>query len=488
MPAQSAPTTSATLSGRDLTLFRGATPVLVDVSVAVGPRDRIGVIGPNGVGKSTLLRVLAGQVRPDSGAVSAMPPTATVGYLPQELEPCAGEQLAELLARRSGVAGADQELADAASSLASGLPEASERYTDALERYLSLGVADFDARRGEVLAEVGLEQRPLTVPTAGLSGGQRARASLAALLLSRFDVLLLDEPTNDLDFDGLERLERFLRGRTGGLVVVSHDRAFLDGVVSAVVEIDESTHRATAYTGGFEAYRSARATARRHSEEAHAEYVRQRDRLRARERDQRQWATQGAARERSGPGDNDKAQRGFRVNRTEKQAAKVRITERALERLAVVDKPFDGWQLTMDLNAAARSGEVVARLEGVVARRDSWQLGPVDLSLSWGERVAVLGPNGAGKSTLLAVILGMRVPTSGVRLLGPSVTVGRLGQERDRFSPMSPDRGTGDSRPHAPGGVPGGNRAHVVRGAVAAGQVRARRRARRAGRRHPLPR
>ena len=434
MPPPSQPPRLATLTARRVTRHRGVAPVLVDVDVTVGPEDRIGVIGPNGVGKSTLLRVLAGLEAPDAGTVTRLPPAATVGYLAQEPEASPAESLAANLARRAGVAGAEAELTGAAELLAVGDPGADDRYAQALERYLALGVGDFEARRNEVLADTGLEGRLLEVPMAALSGGQRAKAALATLLLSRFDVLLLDEPTNDLDFDGLDRLEAFVRARPGGLVVVSHDRAFLEQVVSSVLELDESSHGATEYAGGFSAYLDARATARRHAETAYAGYAGERDRLRAREREQRQWANQGVRRDRKRPGDGDKAQRDFRINRTEKQASKVRQTERALERLEVVDKPYEGWRLDLRLRTAPRSGDVVVRLEGAVVRRGAWRLGPVDLEVSFGDRVAIVGPNGAGKTTLLAAILGSVPLDEGRRFVGPSVVVGELGQHRGRFS------------------------------------------------------
>ena len=434
LSAPSVPTARATLVAQRITTYRGLAPILVDVDITIGAEHRVGIIGPNGVGKTTLLRVLSGLEDADSGAIVLNPPTATIGYLTQEPEALGDETFRQQLERRTGVHEAEARLADAAQGLAEGRPGADDEYAVALERYLALGAADFGARAAQLLDDLAVPARLLDVAVRSLSGGQRAKASLAGLLLSRFDLLLLDEPTNDLDFDGLERLESFLATRSGGLGVVSHDRAFLERVVTSVLEIDEHSHRAIVYAGGFSAYLEARETAKRHAYEAYDNYVDERDRLRARERAQRQWAVQGASREKKHPRDNDKAQRDFRLNRTEKQASKVRITERALERLETVDHPFEGWQLDLDLASAGRSGDIVARLDRAVVERGAWRLGPIDLEITWAERVAVLGPNGSGKSTLIAALLGRLELASGARFLGPSVVVGELGQHRARFS------------------------------------------------------
>ena len=391
-------------------------------------------MGPNGTGKTTLLRVLAGALVPDSGTVTVAPSDATVGYLPQEPERRADETVRSALARRTGTAGAAAELDAAAFALAAEEPGADDRYGAALDRWLRLGAADFDARAATVAADLGLSAAVLDQPMATLSGGQAARVSLAGILLARFDVLLLDEPTNDLDFDGLARLEAFLDGVDGGVVIVSHDRAFLERTITSVLELDEHSHQASLFNGGWNAYLEERATARRHAEEAYELYRERKQDLEERGRRQKQWAATGVRKATKRPKDNDKAQRDFFINRTEKLAAKVRITEKAIERLDAVEKPWEGWDLRLDIASAPRSGDVVARLTDAVVERGTFRLGPVDLEVGWAERVAIVGANGSGKTTLLGALLGDLPLASGTRWVGPGVVVGELDQTRQLFT------------------------------------------------------
>jgi ATPase subunit of ABC transporter with duplicated ATPase domains len=423
----------ATLHARGVSLSFGAGPVLADVSLTVAPGQRIGVVGPNGTGKSTLLRVLAGLQAPDAGTVTTAPPTATVGLLPQEPDRRTDESVAGFIARRTGVAAASAELDAATAALASAEVGADERYSTALERWLGLGAPDLDARIGATLADLGLDGAVVDQPTATLSGGQAARASLAATLLSRFDVFLLDEPTNDLDFDGLARLEAFLVGLDAGAVVVSHDRAFLERVVTHVLDLDEHTHEGRLFAGGWTAYLADRATARRHAEEAYDTYQAKRSELADRARTQREWSVQGVKKVKTS-GETDKFIRHWNTSSSEKVAHKAKATERAMERLEAVDKPWEGWQLRFDIGTAERSGDVVAALSGAVVERGGFRLGPVDLEIGWAERVAIVGPNGAGKSTLLDALLGRAALAAGTAYLGPGVVVGELSQRRDRFA------------------------------------------------------
>jgi ATPase subunit of ABC transporter with duplicated ATPase domains len=420
----------ASITARDLTVSYGPHLVLDSVSLLAAPGDRIGVVGPNGTGKTTLLRALAGLIAPDKGEVTTSPPAATVGYLTQVPERVPGEPVRASLARRTGVAAASEELHAATDAMARSDPDADDRYSSALDRWLGLGGADLDARAGEVWADLGLAARLLDQPSDSLSGGEAARAQLAAVLLSRFDVLLLDEPTNDLDFAALDRLESFVDRLEVPLVLVSHDRAFLDRAVTAVLELDEHSHRAVRFEGGWAAFLDERATARRHAEEAYEVYTATRGELQDRMRRQRQWSQTGVAKSKKNPKDPDKAQRKFFEDKTEKQASKVRQSEKALARLDTVDKPWESWDLRLEIGAAPRSGSVTARLEGAVVRRGDFVLGPVDVEVGWADRVAILGPNGSGKSTLLGALLGRLPLDEGTSYLGPGVVVGEIDQGR----------------------------------------------------------
>ncbi len=415
---------------RGLTHDRGGRTVLDGVSLTVGPESRIGVVGPNGVGKSTLLQLLAGVIPPDEGRIVLDPPGATRGYLSQEHEVIGGETVRGALTRRTGAGAAESELTEAAAALAGGTAAAEHRYEMALDRFNALGAADLDARIDEVLddLDVGAELAEAEVST--LSGGQEAKVALAGIELSHFDIALLDEPTNDLDFEGLGRLETWVRRRRGGTVIVSHDRDFLERTVTTVLELDPHSRSARLYGGGWTGYQAERELAARHASEAFERYDRERRQLESRAERQRQWATTGVRRESRNQRDNDKAQRDFRINRTEKLAAKARQTERAMDSLDVVEKPFVGWDLRFTIEEAARAGTVVVRLDGAVIERGSFRMGPLDLEIDWGERVALTGANGTGKSTLVSALLGSLPLAAGSRWMGPSVVVGELGQDR----------------------------------------------------------
>ncbi|GAA2846728.1 ABC transporter ATP-binding protein [Actinoplanes cyaneus] len=439
---------SATLIARELAAGHGDRSLFTGLDLVVAPGDVIGLVGVNGAGKTTLLRTLAGVLSAESGSVSLSPPTANIGYLPQERERRAGETVREFLARRTGVGDAQTAMDAAAEELAAGTAGADDRYAVALERWLDLGGADLDERAEPLAAEFAID---LDLPMTALSGGQAARAGMASLLLSRYDVYLLDEPTNDLDLDGLARLESFVAGLRAGVVVVSHDREFLTRTVTKVLELDLHQQQTRLYGGGYGSYLEERERARAHAREQYEEYSDKKEDLLDRARMQRAWMDKGVRNARRKAPDNDKIAKAQRGETSEKQAAKARQTEKMIERLDVVDEPRKEWDLRMEIAVAPRAGAVVATLRDAVVRRGTFALGPVTLQIDWGDRVAITGANGAGKSTLLAALLGRLPLDEGVQHLGPGVVVGEVDQARGLFlGPVPLVRAFGDAVPTWP--------------------------------------
>ncbi|ASN19178.1 ABC-F family ATP-binding cassette domain-containing protein [Arthrobacter sp. YN] len=420
---------TATLVAKDLAGGHGHRTLFSDLSLTVAPGDVVGVVGANGAGKSTLLRILAGVDQSQAGSVSLAPSDAFVGWLPQEHERTAGETIAAYIARRTGCAQATVEMETTAEALGSGAPGADDAYSLAFDRWMASGAADLEDRIPAVLSDLGLELGADALMT-GLSGGQAARVALAALLLSRFDVVLLDEPTNDLDLDGLARLEAFVQGLRGGVVLVSHDREFLARCVTTVVELDLAQNSVAVYDGGYEAFLEERAVAKRHARERYDEFANTKADLVSRARTQREWSSQGVRNAMKKNPDNDKIRRAASSESSEKQAQKVRQMESRIARLTEVEEPRKEWQLQFSIGQAPRSSAVVATLRDVVARQGDFTLGPVNLQLNGGERIGITGPNGAGKSTLLRLLLGTQEPDDGDASMGASVAVGEIDQAR----------------------------------------------------------
>ncbi|MDR6201122.1 ATPase subunit of ABC transporter with duplicated ATPase domains [Microbacterium sp. SORGH_AS428] len=429
---------TATLVAHQLAGGYGHRTLFEGVELTVAPGDVIGVVGANGAGKSTLLRLLAGVDQPQGGSVSLAPADAFVGWLPQEHERVAGETVSAYIARRTGCAQASVQMDAAAAALAD--PDAvgaDDAYATALERWLASGAADLEERVPAVLADLGLQLDADALMTS-LSGGQAARVGLAALLLSRFDIVLLDEPTNDLDLDGLERLETFVRGLRGGVVLVSHDREFLARCVTRVLELDLAQNANRLYGGGYDAYLEERATVRRHAREKYDEFADKKADLVARARTQREWSSQGVRNAMKKSPDNDKIKRKASMESSEKQAQKVRQMESRIARLEEVEEPRKEWQLEFTIGSAPRSSTVVATLSEAEFHQGDFVLGPISLQVNAGERIGITGPNGAGKSTLLRGLLGRQAPDAGRASLGANVQIGEIDQARALLSGTRP--------------------------------------------------
>jgi ATPase subunit of ABC transporter with duplicated ATPase domains len=424
---------SAILTARGLAAGHADRLLFSGLDLVIAPGEITGLVGANGAGKSTLLRILAGLVPPDQGEVGLSPPAATVGYLAQEPERRPGESTGGFIARRTGVARAEQDLDEATALLVQQKPGSDDAYATALERWLALGGADLEERAAAVFTTLGLPGDAGREAMTSLSGGQAARVNLASLLLSRYDIFLLDEPTNDLDIAGLEILEGFVRGLRAGTVLVSHDRAFLERTVGRVLELDLAQQQVRLFGGGYLGYLQERQIAREHAREAYEKYADKKAALGDRMRMQSGWADKGVRQARAKAPDKDKHRLSAQVNRTEKLASKIKITERMLDRLEVVDEPRKEWQLNMEIAAAPRSGTVAATLRDAVVERGGFRLGPVSLQVNWADRIAITGPNGSGKSTLIGALLGRLPLVSGHASLGSGIGVGEVDQARSLF-------------------------------------------------------
>src|SRR4051794_34621390 len=421
---------STLIDARRISRHHGARTLLDAVDLRVDAGSRIALIGPNGSGKSTLLRILAALERPDGGTVRAH---GTVGYLPQLASETADPEAATVrttILERIGVAAASRRLDALARALASGDLAAVEPHAAALDRWLALGGDDAEARLASAAADLGLAAGLLDRPLGSLSGGQAARAGLAALRTARFDVVLLDEPTNHLDADGLERLAALLAERAGGVVLVSHDRALLAGAATELVELDPRTGRATDYAGGWDAYERERDTARRRAVDAHGRAVARRTQLEQAEREVRRRAQASVNRARRAPRDGDKNVQEWVRSRAEGMGSRARVIAGRAARVEVPDKPWEDAPLHLDLDAAERRARYVVALEGAVVRRGTFALGPVDLAVAHGDRVMLRGPNGSGKSTLLHALAGTLALAGGRRRVAPGAVVAQLGQDR----------------------------------------------------------
>ncbi len=416
-------------------------PVLTEVSFNLNPGERLGLVGPNGCGKTTLLRILAGLEPPDSGSFQFDPPDLRLGYLPQGLAPEPDDTLGSFLDRLAGDEVALGARLEALATELAGSP-AQRDLQQAYDRLLSrLQVASqSQTHRSEVLAALGLQRFPADAPVAHLSGGQKTRLALSGVLLSSPQLLLLDEPTNHLDIEMLEWLEDWLVDspltRSAAALVVSHDRVFLDRTVSGILELDPTTHRLRQYAGDYSAYLEQKQAERDHQWQAYTDQQEEIARLSRAATVIRSESTF----KRGGKADSgDKFAKGFFANRSKEHVKRAKQIEKRLERLLTedkVDKPRQSWQMKLDFNQAGASGRQALVLEDLsVGYGELALLRQLNQVVRYGDRIALVGPNGSGKTSLLNTIAGQIPPLAGASRLGSAVRLGYMAQEQDTLDP-----------------------------------------------------
>jgi ATP-binding cassette subfamily F protein 3 len=404
--------------------------IFKDISFVINPGERVGLLGPNGCGKTTLLRIITAEEQPDRGSVFIDPQTR-VGYLRQGLVYPIGCTVADALHDPRVDAAAEVEHLAMVSSFE---PARLLEYQAALDRLEALGGYPDQSLRDNVLKHLGLDRVPLDQAVVTLSGGQKTRLGLAKVLLGAPNLLLLDEPTNHLDLPMLDWLEAWLSRFKGAVLLVSHDRVFLDHTVTRIMYLDPQTHTLREYVGNYSAYlEQSLAEHERHWEA----YKQQETEIRRMKQDIARTMEHSRSVERSTTPRQPNVRRLAR-----KVAKKAKSREKKLDRYlesdARVEKPRQGWQMKVDFGDLPESGKDVLRLEKVsVGYGERVLLHDVTLSIRQGERIALIGENGTGKSTLIKTIVGQVPPWRGEVRLGANVRVGYFAQEQDTLDPNS---------------------------------------------------
>ena len=384
----------------------GKQVLFVDASFQLNPVDKVGLVGPNGAGKTTLFRMIVGEESPDEGDVS-VPKKLTIGYFRQDVEEMSGRSvLDEAIAGSGRLGDLHHELEDLQQAMsdparADDMDRILARFGEVQEEYEHLGGYGLEAQAREVLHGLGFDDERIDGDVGLLSGGWKMRVAMGRVLLGAPDVLLMDEPTNHLDIESIIWLEAFLKSLPGALLMTSHDRDFMNRIVSRIAEIDGG--EITAYSGNYDFYERERAIREANREAA---YARQQAMLAKEQRFIERFQTHAA------------------------KAAQVQSRIKALDKIEKIELPKRRRIVQFDFRQPPRSGEQVVSIEHVAkayGRRVLYD--DLNLNVRRGERWCVMGKNGAGKSTLLKMVAGAVTPDAGSVQLGASLKMGYFAQQ-----------------------------------------------------------
>jgi ATPase subunit of ABC transporter with duplicated ATPase domains len=384
----------------------GRQVLFVDASFQLNPGEKVGLVGPNGSGKTTLFRMITGEEQADEGDVS-VPRKLSIGYFRQDVEEMAGRSVLDEAIAGSGRLGQLhhelQELQRAMSdpAQADDMDRILTRFGDVQDEYDHLGGYALESRTREILHGLGFDDERIDGDVGALSGGWKMRVAMARVLLGEPEVLLMDEPTNHLDIESIIWLEAYLKSRPGALLMTSHDRDFMNRIVTRIAEIDGG--EITAYSGNYDFYERERAIRETNREAA---YARQQAMLAKEQRFIERFSAHAA------------------------KAAQVQSRVKALDKIEKIELPKKRRLVKFEFRPPPRSGEQVATLEGVTKTYGSRVVhGGLSFNVRRGERWAVMGKNGAGKSTLLKMVAGVLEPDGGAIKLGASLKMGYFAQQ-----------------------------------------------------------
>ena len=430
------------LTAHHLHISYNLNTILEDVSFSVNAGERVGLIGPNGCGKTTLMRILAGKEKPDKGHVSLSPGNLRVGFLSQGLKVDPELSIEGVLQSAQGDPDLyEAEVARMADALVddpqnTGLQLAYDRALNRLQETLSADIGN----KKSILDSLGLSPLDQTQPVNQLSGGQKTRLSLALVLLQDPQLLLLDEPTNHLDIKMLEWLERWLRDYPGGALIVSHDRVFLDQTVDRILDLDPETHKIRSCQGNYSTYLGQFLSEKDRQWQAYKEQVYEIRRIRQdiqRTKQQAAWVEQTTT-------SRDPTVRRYAKKVARKALSREKKLERFFSSEERVEKPKQGWQMKLDFgekpgekSGSQHLGQNAFYMHDLDIGYTGYPalLENLNLRVQANQRIALTGPNGCGKTTLLRTVAGYIPPKTGSVSLGASVKLGYMSQEQEYLDP-----------------------------------------------------
>lgn len=414
------------LKVQNLSKSFGNKVILDKVSFSVANGQKVGLIGSNGVGKTTLLKIIAGIELQDSGTVE-VGTNNMIGYLRQELSIVEYDITVKKFIRTYvGI----EELEQRMESLANRINDDEsliQEFCGVQEMYSLLGGYDFENKLNHIICGLGFSRDIYEKKIGNLSGGQKRKIMIAAVLLKGANLVLLDEPTNDLDINAMRWLESYISQIDVPCLIVSHDRAFLDKVVTKVLEIDFFSRQVKEYPGNYSEYMSFK---KKEQEKAIYEYEQQQEqirRLQSSMKQKKEWANMGR---KQGVSDNDKYTRGYERDRSSGLASNAKKIEKQIDMISTLEKPKAKKKLQIKIDATSFQGSNSIVMKNLVCGYISgFMMSPISLNIGFGERIAIVGINGSGKSTFLKTMIGVLPPISGVIEIGRAIKIGYLPQD-----------------------------------------------------------
>ena len=400
--------------------------VLNNINFTIDEGEKAGIIGLNGIGKTTLLKIIAGEELPDSGKI-IRDKNSLIGYFKQEFKISEEDRdIVSFIRNFIGIDVIEEQMNETEKAMETDESKIQE-FCDLQEEYMRLDGYNINYRLDQILEGLGLDNNIKEKKIAELSGGQKEKVMLAAVLLKGTDLLLLDEPTNNLDIKSINWLEKYLKSNKSPMIIVSHDRKFLDDVITKVMEIDYYTRNIKEYPGNYSAYKKFKEEEQNSQIKKYNEQQEKITEMKKSISQKKEWAQKG---NKQGVSDNDKYTRGYVRDRAQGLASNAKKIETQISQMNKIEKPKIKNKLHIDIsNEKTKGNKNIEARDLVSGYENGFKNDSISLSIEYGDRLVIIGENGSGKSTFLRTLIGKQKPISGEDNIGSGVKIGYLAQD-----------------------------------------------------------